>query len=52
MCWGIGRIRPVAVLANLVRLCGVELLDRLGSPLSIYWTQGIVATNARRERQA
>jgi SAM-dependent methyltransferase len=52
MCWGIGPVRPVAVLANLVRLCGVELLDRLGSPLSIYWTQGIVATNARRERQA
>ena len=53
MCLGIGRIRPVAVLANLVRLCtGVELLDRLGSPLSIYWTQGIVAANARRERRA
>jgi SAM-dependent methyltransferase len=53
MCLGIGRIRPVAVLANLVRLCtGIELLDRLGSPLSIYWTQGIVAANARRERRA
>ena len=53
MCRGMGRVSPVAVLANLVRLCtGIELLDRLDSPLSIYWTQGIVATNARRERQA
>ncbi len=52
MCLGVGRIRPVAVLANLVRLCtGIELLDRLGSPLSIFWTQGIIATNPRRERR-
>jgi len=53
MCFGAGRIRPVAVLANLVRLCtGIELLDRLGSPLSVFWTQGLVATKTRRERHA
>lgn len=52
MCLGVGRIRPVAVLANLVRLCtGIELLDRLGSPLSVFWTQGIVASGPRRERR-
>jgi hypothetical protein len=52
MCLGIGRIRPVAVFANLVRLAtGIELLDRLGSPLSIFWTQGIVATTPRHERR-
>jgi len=52
MCLGVGRIRPVAVLANVVRLCtGIELLDRLGSPLSIFWTQGIVATSPRRARR-
>ena len=52
MCLGVGRIRPVAVLANVIRLCtGIELLDRLGSPLSIFWTQGIVATRPRRGRR-
>jgi SAM-dependent methyltransferase len=51
MCAGVRGLRPVALLANLVRLLtGVELIDRLGSPLSIYWTQAVVATRPRRDR--
>jgi SAM-dependent methyltransferase len=49
MCWGFGRVRPAAVCANLLKLCtGVELLDACPSPLSIYWTQGVVATRLKR----
>jgi SAM-dependent methyltransferase len=49
LCAGVKGIRPVAVLANLVRLfTGIELLDVLRSPLSIYWTQAVVATKPRR----
>jgi len=49
LCAGVRGIRPVAVLANLIRLfTGIELLDALRSPLSIYWTQAVVATKPRR----
>ncbi|MFQ5856389.1 MAG: class I SAM-dependent methyltransferase [Anaerolineae bacterium] len=48
MCFGVGRIRPAAVLANFVRLAtGIEFLDRATSPTSLYWTQGVVATGPR-----
>jgi SAM-dependent methyltransferase len=51
MCWGRGRLRPVALLANLVHLLtGVELIDRLGSPLGLYWTQAARASRPRGER--
>ncbi|HEX3178541.1 MAG TPA: class I SAM-dependent methyltransferase [Methylomirabilota bacterium] len=51
MCWGRGRVKPVAILANLVHLVtGVEVLDRLGSPLGVYWTQGALACRPRGER--
>jgi len=40
MCVSIRDLRPFTFAANLVRLMtGVELLDRLPSPLGIYWTQ-------------
>jgi SAM-dependent methyltransferase len=43
MCRAVGPVRPVASLANLVELLtGIELLDRLRSPLGLYWTQGAV----------
>ncbi len=49
LCAGIGRVRPLAVLANLVRLAtGVELIDRVGSPLGVFWTQAVVARRPRR----
>jgi len=49
LCVSVRGIRPVAVLANLIRLfTGIELLDVLRSPLSIYWTQAVVATKPRR----
>ena len=49
MCLGIKGVRPVAVLANLLRLCtGIELIDKVGSPLGIFWTQAVVATGPRR----
>ena len=48
MCLGTRRLRPVALLANLFRLgTGIELLDRLPSPLGIFWTQAVVATGPR-----
>ena len=48
ICFGIQGIRPLAVAANLLRLAtGVELIDRMASPLGIYWTQAIVATGPR-----
>ena len=51
MCWGWRRLKPVAVVANIVQLVsGVELLDRLGSPLGLYWTQSAVARGPRPER--
>ncbi len=50
-CLGVRRIRPIAVLANLLRLCtGIELIDKIGSPLGIFWTQAAVATGPRRLR--
>jgi SAM-dependent methyltransferase len=49
MCMGIGGIRPLAVLANLLRLTtGIELMDRVGSPLGLFWTQGVVAGRPRQ----
>jgi len=49
LCAGVRGIRPVAVLANCIRLLiGVELIDVLPSPSSIYWTQAVVATGPRR----
>lgn len=51
LCVGVGGIRPLAVLANLVRLLtGIELIDTVRSPLSLFWTQAAVATRPRRER--
>ena len=51
MCFGVGRIRPFAVLANLVRLTtGIELIDRVGSPLGLFWTQGVVGARPRQAR--
>jgi SAM-dependent methyltransferase len=51
MCAGVGRIRPFAVLANFVRLTtSVELIDRVGSPLGLFWTQGLVGTRPRPAR--
>jgi len=48
MCIAVKGVRPVAVAANLLRLTtGVELIDRLGSPLGIYWTQAVVATGPK-----
>jgi SAM-dependent methyltransferase len=48
MCFGVGRVRPLAVLANLVRLTtGIELIDKLGSPLDFFWTQGVVGSRPR-----
>ena len=48
MCVGVGRIRPFAVLVNLVRLAtGIELIDKAGSPLGLFWTQGFVGTRPR-----
>ena len=48
MCFGVKGVRPVAVLANLLKACtGIELIDMLGSPLTLYWTQTAVATNPR-----
>ena len=50
LCFGRKGIRPVAVFANLLKLCtGLELIDLFQSPLSIYWTQAIVATVPRRD---
>jgi SAM-dependent methyltransferase len=50
MCWGRGRLKPFALVANLVRLVtGVELIDRLRSPLGLYWTQAVVASRPRAE---
>ena len=49
MCVGVGRVRPLAVLANLLRLTtGIELIDRLGSPLDFFWTQGVVGARPRQ----
>jgi len=51
MCFGVGRVRPLAVLANLVRLTtGIEVIDKLHSPLGLFWTQGVVGTRPRRIR--
>jgi SAM-dependent methyltransferase len=51
MCFGVGRLRPLAVLANLLRLTtGIELIDKVGSPLGLFWTQGVVAAQPRRAR--
>ena len=45
------RIRPLAVLANLVRLTtGIELIDRVGSRLGLFWTQGVVGARPRQAR--
>jgi SAM-dependent methyltransferase len=52
MCLGIGRLRPVALLANLLRLgTGIELLDAVPSPLGIFWTQAVVASGPRTARR-
>lgn len=52
LCFQKKGIRPVAVLANLIRLCtGVEILDRLSSPLSICWTQAVVGAVPKREAE-
>lgn len=49
MCGDVRGVRPVAVLANLVRLAtGLEVIDRLKSPIALFWTQGAVAGGARR----
>lgn len=49
ICFGINGVRSMALLANLLRLCtGIEIIDKLGSPLSIFWTQAVVATGPRR----
>jgi SAM-dependent methyltransferase len=51
MCFGVGRVRPFAVLANLVRVTtGIELIDKVGSPLGLFWTQGFVGTRPRPVR--
>jgi len=51
MCGGVGRVRPVAVLANLVRLAtGLEVIDWFKSPVALFWTQAAVAVGARRAR--
>jgi len=51
MCVGVGRVRPFAVLTNLVRLAtGIELIDKVGSPLGLFWTQGFVGTRPRAAR--
>ncbi len=48
LCLGVGGVRPVAVLANLLRAStGIELMDRVPSPLGIFWTQAVVATGPR-----
>jgi hypothetical protein len=40
MCFGVGRLRLLAVLANLLRLTtGIELIDKVESPLDLFWTQ-------------
>lgn len=51
MCVGVGRVRPFAVLANLVRLAtGIELIDKVDSPLGLFWTQGFVGSRPRPVR--
>jgi SAM-dependent methyltransferase len=53
MCVGIGRIRPVAMIANLLRLTtGLELISWAGSPLGVFWTQGVVGTRPRHSASA
>lgn len=48
MCLSVKGVRPVAVLANLLKTCtGVEIIDKLGSPLSLYWTQTAVASQPK-----
>jgi SAM-dependent methyltransferase len=48
LCFGVKGIRPIAVAANVLRLAtGVELIDRVRSPLGVYWTQAIVATGRK-----
>jgi SAM-dependent methyltransferase len=48
VCFGVGRIRPFAMLANLVRLTtGIELIDKVDSRLGLFWTQGVVGTRPR-----
>ena len=52
MCFGTGRVRPFAMLANLVRLTtSIELIDKVTSPLGLFWTQGVVGTGPRRVRE-
>jgi SAM-dependent methyltransferase len=42
-CYTVKGIRPWAVADNLVRLLtGIELLDELSSPLSLFWTQAAI----------
>jgi SAM-dependent methyltransferase len=49
MCVGVGRLRPLAVLANLLRLTtGIELIDKVESPLDLFWTQGVVGARPRQ----
>ena len=49
MCFGVGRVRPLALLANLLRLTtGIELIDKVGSPLDFFWTQGVVGARPRQ----
>lgn len=51
MCFGVGRVRPFALLANLVRLTmGIELIDKVRSPLGLFWTQGVVGTSPKPVR--
>jgi hypothetical protein len=51
MCIGAGRVRPFAMLANFVRLTtGIELIDKMTSPLGLFWTQGVVGAGPRPAR--
>jgi SAM-dependent methyltransferase len=51
MCFGVGRLRPLAMLANILRLTtGIELIDKVGSPLDLFWTQGVVGARPKQAR--
>jgi len=37
-------------VTSSVSLTGIEVIDRVGSPLGLFWTQGVVAAQPRRAR--